>query len=325
MSDQQTVTWLMAVRNGMPYLPQTLASIEQQTYPHHKLLVWDNGSTDGTQEELRRWIPSRLQGRVIEDKPLGLGASLAALVDLADTELCARIDADDLNNSHRLERQVAAFSANSSLGVLGGQASFIDENGRQVEGWANYPTGDAEVRWRTRWMCSLLHPAVMFRKSVIVAVGNYKDCRPYEDHDLWIRASAKAEIANLPDTLLSYRRINTSVTGAVQDFVPFFAKAADMNGEALFPGFASKDAMSLWRAAFPQYGVEYKNLEPIRLSHIRSLPKAAQNLAAFVGKPADYFQNTDVFRLQQHTMKQDWLNRTGFQHIARLKRKLTGG
>ncbi len=54
------VTWLVPVKDGMPYLPETLASIEAQTYRNWQILSWDNGSTDGTVAELHKWIPSRM-------------------------------------------------------------------------------------------------------------------------------------------------------------------------------------------------------------------------------------------------------------------------
>src|SRR5437763_1462931 len=95
--DGPPVTWLMPVKNGMPYLPHTLRSIEAQTYKNWRVLASDNGSTDGTLEELQRWIPSRLPGRIIADEPLSLGKSLARLVGKAETELCARSDVDDAN------------------------------------------------------------------------------------------------------------------------------------------------------------------------------------------------------------------------------------
>src|SRR5438270_212199 len=101
----ERVTWLMPVKNGMPHLPATLQSIEAQTYQNWEVLVWDNGSTDGTLEELQRWIPSRLPGRIVSAEPLSLGTSLARLVEAAETELCARIDADDVNYRERLEKQ----------------------------------------------------------------------------------------------------------------------------------------------------------------------------------------------------------------------------
>ena len=54
----------------MPYLPLTLKAVAEQSYTSHKIIVWDNGSTDGTLEELRRWIPSHIPGQVICGKPM---------------------------------------------------------------------------------------------------------------------------------------------------------------------------------------------------------------------------------------------------------------
>src|ERR1700761_6907929 len=104
MSDQ--VTWIMPVKNGMPYLRLTLESIANQTYKNHSIIVWENGSTDGTLEELRRWIPSRIPGFVVPGQPPSIGGSSAALVREAKTELCARTDADDIQLPDRLAVQV---------------------------------------------------------------------------------------------------------------------------------------------------------------------------------------------------------------------------
>jgi glycosyltransferase involved in cell wall biosynthesis len=65
MLNRPLVTWLMPTLNGMPYVRETLASITGQTYRNHLILAWDNGSTDGTLEELRRWIPAHLPGRIV--------------------------------------------------------------------------------------------------------------------------------------------------------------------------------------------------------------------------------------------------------------------
>lgn len=113
MPQQACVTWLMSVRNGMPYVSETLASIAAQTYANHKILVWDDCSTDGTLEVLRKWVPDCIPGHIFAGHSLRLGPSLAFLVEQADTELCARIDADDISLPDRLEKQVAFLAAHS--------------------------------------------------------------------------------------------------------------------------------------------------------------------------------------------------------------------
>jgi glycosyltransferase involved in cell wall biosynthesis len=159
------VTWLLPVKNGMPHLPETLASIEAQTYCDWQILVWDNGSTDGTLDELRRWIPSRLPGRVIYDNPLSVGNSLANLVETAQTELCARIDADDVNYRERLEQQVAFLRARPEVTLVGTDVEFIDDKGSVIAGACTHQHEDTEIRWLLRWQCTFGHPTVLFRRS----------------------------------------------------------------------------------------------------------------------------------------------------------------
>src|ERR1700761_2736267 len=169
----ESITWIMPVKNGMPYLPLTLQSIAEQTYKNHSILVWDNGSTDGTLEELQRWIPARIPGVVVADRAMSVGRSLAALVETARTELCARIDADDINEPTRLEKQAAHMCAHPEIAALGSQVRLIDAHGIPTGGSWDCPTNDAEVRWLTRWQSGLTHPAVMFRKSAVLRAGNY--------------------------------------------------------------------------------------------------------------------------------------------------------
>src|ERR1041384_5785733 len=101
MTAAARVTWLMPVKNGMPYLQEALRSIEAQTYALANLTAWDNGSTDGSVDELRKWIPSRIPGRVVTGRPGTIGGSLRNMVIEAETEFCARMDADGLSFPNR--------------------------------------------------------------------------------------------------------------------------------------------------------------------------------------------------------------------------------
>lgn len=312
------VTWLMPVRNGMPYLPLTLKSIAEQTYTYHKIIVWDNGSTDGTLEELRRWIPSRIPGVIVSERPMRLGPSLAAMVEMADTALCARIDADDINSPERLQLQVQFMQAHPEVGIVGGQVATIDENGSRNGMW-RFATEDAETRWRIRWESHVSHPSILFRRDVILAAGNYKDCQPAEDLDLWMRAANVAEIRNLPDVLLEYRRTSKSSTGNIADFVPTDRAAALRNAKVLFPTVTNaRRAMALWEATHPRQ-LHVKS----RVQHIWELERAATSLARNLGKPADYFTSTQLFQDQHYSLKKRTYDSFGLKPLVDLKYRLT--
>ena len=53
------VTWLLPVKNGMPYLRECLNSIYKQSYTNHQILAWVNDCDDNSLEELNNWIPKK--------------------------------------------------------------------------------------------------------------------------------------------------------------------------------------------------------------------------------------------------------------------------
>ena len=50
----ERVDIVMATYNSMPYIRERLQSILWQDYPQFRLLIHDDGSTDGTVEEIRK-------------------------------------------------------------------------------------------------------------------------------------------------------------------------------------------------------------------------------------------------------------------------------
>jgi glycosyltransferase involved in cell wall biosynthesis len=299
------VTWLMPVKNGMPYLPETLASIETQTYRNWEVLIWDNGSTDGTLDELRRWIPSRLPGRLVHNRPLSLGNSLASLVEAARTELCARIDADDINYPERLERQLAFLRARPEVILVGTDIEFIDDKGSVIPGAWTHQHEDADIRWQLRWECPSCHPTVLFRRSAVIAAGNYRDCMPYEDHDLWLRMALSGEMANLPAVLVKYRMRGTSVCGQYAEqcagvpsgrlYDAMFDAMAIKNADILFSGIPASEALELRHKVISRS-------PQVRIHDVVRFHQAATASAVAVNKPPSYFRRTQLYSGQQRLL-----------------------
>jgi Glycosyl transferase family 2 len=322
MTDQARVSWLLPVRDGMPYVRLTLESIRNQTYRNHYLIAWDNGSTDGTLELLHEWVPGRIPGVVISGKPLRLGPTLAEAVRIAETELCAVMHADDINHPWRLERQVSFLERNPAVGVLGGQSDFIDENGAPIPGWT-FPCDDATLRWQARWSPAFMHANVMFRRSVILEAGNYRDLQPFEDTELWMRAAGITEFANLPDSLIQYRRSSQSQTGQTVDFKPIFREAAKASAGIIFPGVPAEETMSFWEATYPHhFPGDWPRSAPFR--YRRYLHRTAVLLARRCRKPDNYFSNTALFDVQKYHLQRMWMESHGLSALRRARVWLAG-
>jgi glycosyltransferase involved in cell wall biosynthesis len=317
LDERPQVTWLLSVRNSMPFLPLTLESIAHQTYTNHKILAWDDCSTDGSLEELKRWIPDRIPGRVFGGKSMRLGPCLTFLVEQADTELCARIDGDDIAYPHRLERQVAYMLEHPEVAVLGSYAQLIDADGKELQLW-KFPPADADARWQMRFDTRVLHPCLIFRRSAILSAGSYPDFK-YEDCVLWTRMSVmRYEIHNIPEPLIRYRRTNTSSTGSIEHWVPVNRSVAQFCASILFPGIPDPaQAMELWEATRLEQGTV-----KTKLRHLKALDQAAVAHARHVGKPDDYFLNCNAYREQRYHVRRRILEGFGLGPLIRLRRRL---
>jgi glycosyltransferase involved in cell wall biosynthesis len=215
MSGLPTVTWMIPVLNGMPYLPLTLKSIENQSYKDYQVVLWDNGSTDGSLEEARRWIPSRLPGTVVADRPLPLGLARAAMMRECESEFCALIDADDTSEPDRLEKQIAFMREHPEVAVLGTHLRKMNSKGDDLGPFTIYPLTSDQIVQEMLLQNAIGQPSALVRRAPVLAVGNYRDFSPthVEDYDLWLRmAAAGYQLANLPDFLVNYRIHDKSTT-----------------------------------------------------------------------------------------------------------------
>jgi glycosyltransferase involved in cell wall biosynthesis len=205
------ITVIIPVLNGLPYLSEMLASLEIQTFRDFEVILWDNGSKDETVKLAKSWIPRRLPGRVVAENPLPLHECLARMVDESSTELCARIDADDIALPDRFEKQVAFLQAHPECDGVGGQMELINEQSEKIGLAESAPMTFPAILFTMLWRNAMPHPAMMFRRKAVLAAGNYRANSPVEDYDLWLRMCSRGQLANLSEVVLKYRLHSASI------------------------------------------------------------------------------------------------------------------
>jgi hypothetical protein len=123
-------------------------------------------------------------------------------------ELILRADADDLSCPDRAARQLAWLAQHSEVVAGSGYIDeFVSAPVRRVVACRRVPVDGAVARW-ARWRNPLNHPAVVLRRSAVLAVGGYRHQPGFEDYDLWLRLMRRfgpRALNNLPVVLVAVR------------------------------------------------------------------------------------------------------------------------
>lgn len=188
-----------------------MASVRAQTFTDFEVIAVDDGSTDETFARLYEWAQVDGRVRVLQVHGRGLIAALATGLAAARGELVARMDADDVAEPDRLEKQVALMDADPGLAACGTHVRYFPESAvrdgaRRYERWLNSVTTPEEIRRDMFIECPVPHPTLMVRRNVMAGVGGYREMDWPEDYDLVLRIwAAGYRMSKVPEVLYHWR------------------------------------------------------------------------------------------------------------------------
>ncbi|KTR83696.1 glycosyl transferase family 2 [Novosphingobium barchaimii] len=209
------LTVAMSVYNGERFLGAAIESVLGQSFADFEFLILDDGSSDATAEILKCYERTDPRIKPIIRENRGLVASLNEMIGKARAPIIARMDADDICRPHRFERQLAFLSDHPDHGVVGSWSEDMGEHGEPMfRTGADHPlTFDEVLATIAEGQQVICHPAAMYRRDVVRAVGGYHAAfRHCEDYDLWLRLASVTKLANIPERLLRYRRYDGQVS-----------------------------------------------------------------------------------------------------------------
>jgi glycosyltransferase involved in cell wall biosynthesis len=202
------VSVLMAVYNGADRLESSICSVLEQQGCRFELIVVNDGSTDGSAQELDRIAAQDSRVRVLHKANGGLTAALIDAAAMARGEFLARQDAGDYSLPGRLQLQRDALRADQQLVFISCVTEFVDPNCAHLyeargSGFAAHPQNilDLTQPFGLRDGPSH-HGSVMFRAETYRQCGGYRPAFYYgQDWDLWYRLAEVGKFQLLADTL----------------------------------------------------------------------------------------------------------------------------
>ncbi len=218
-SDPQ-ISVLMSTYNENPkHVGESIESILNQSFSNFELIIINDNPNDKSLDSLIKSYSDPRIKYYRNENNIGLAESMNRAASIAKANILARMDADDIAEPFRFQKQIITLEKGDS-DLVCGRYSTIDERGNILNNSLGYDFDpDDNIASAVQIRPSIIHhPTVMFRRDLFEKAGRYRNFPCAQDLDLWMRmAESGGRIIYLKDILLKYR-INSNSTTSRKHF-----------------------------------------------------------------------------------------------------------
>jgi len=201
MSELPLVTIVTPSFNQGEFLEETIRSVLKQTYQKIEYFIMDGASTDNSlqiiqkyQNDLACWISEKDRGQT---DAINKGFSMA------HGEILTWINSDDTLESVAVEEAVRFLLDNPKIGMVYGDANYINEEGKVI---GRFPAAQTNLKKLRMGYVHIPQQASFFRKTLWDRVGPMDpDFYFAMDYDLWVRIAGHSEIRYRPGVWANFR------------------------------------------------------------------------------------------------------------------------
>lgn len=202
---------VIPVFNGEAYVEATVRSVLEQTVSPRRVIVVDDGSTDGTPDILTRLAQADARVLYLPRSNAGVSAARNAGIAASSAPFIAFLDADDIWLPEKLEQQIQAFERGGpETGIVHSSYFCIDQNGVSIPGMLIFEPkqrGDIFMPLLLEgYVLSGSASSVMVRRDVLDRAGHFDERLFHgEDWDLWIRLARISKVDFTPGAVVGIR------------------------------------------------------------------------------------------------------------------------
>lgn len=187
--------------NQARYLEYTIRSVLEQDYPNIEYIIVDGGSNDGSTEIIRRY--SDQLAWWVSEKDHGQTDAINKGFAHARGEILAWLNSDDTYEINAVKEAVAFLREQPQVGLVYGDANFIDENGYMI---GRFPAAQTDYHRLRRGYVHIPQQSAFWRADLWRKVGPLDPSFYFAmDYDLWVRLAALAPVRYLPRQWANFR------------------------------------------------------------------------------------------------------------------------
>ncbi|NCC70367.1 glycosyltransferase [bacterium] len=211
----EKVSILMSIYNEKENeVRQSLYSLLNQTYRNIEIIIVVDNPTENDKYKkiLESFLFENKKIKVLYNElNIGLAMSMNKAFNISQGKYIARMDADDVADANRIEKEVSIIE-NGKYDFICTGFEYIDENNNQIPGTYIHYTPDTLKRTLITTNC-IHHPTVLMKRSLFKKVGGYRNFPCSQDYDLWLRLlESKCNFYMINEPLLKYRIRTDSTT-----------------------------------------------------------------------------------------------------------------
>jgi GT2 family glycosyltransferase len=185
--------------NRWPVLLRAVDSVLAQSFRDFELIVVDDGSTDGTSEQLQK---SGLPLSLFVTERRGVAAARNFGVSRSCGHYLAFLDSDDAWLPRKLETQAGFMNGHPDVKICQTDEIWI-RNGVRVNAKAVHRKPSGDIYPRCLKLCLVSPSAVMMTRGLSESFSGFDESFPVcEDYELWLRIGVKIPVPLIADPLV---------------------------------------------------------------------------------------------------------------------------
>ena len=197
------ISIVIANYNRKSYLEAAIASVLEQTWQDFELLIWDDGSSDGSVAIARKYAQQDQRVRLVEASHQGIAAALQAAIAQTTGTYIGWVDSDDLLAPTALAETAAVLNRHPEMGFVYTDYLDINETGNVTNYGHRCQIPYSKEGLLVNFMTFHFR---LIRRSVYDQVNGVKDSPDHvEDYHLCLRLSEVAQVGRVRQPLYYYR------------------------------------------------------------------------------------------------------------------------
>lgn len=249
MNTDKKVSVIIPNYNYAQYVSQAIDSVLDQTYPNIEVIVVNNGSTDDSLEILERY-GNRIY--LVDQENLGQSGARKSGLAKATGDFIAFLDADDIWEPTKIEKQILLFSPKTQL-VYCGIVQFSEIGQTVIATHMPKFKGPCSSAFIQNAGVSVVvsgESTAIFTRVLLEKVGGFDpNLNSAAGWDFFRRCSKFTEFDFVPEALTKYRihssNMSTSSSKTIPDIRNAYKKLFDDRDWAMSPREIRKIIVSL--------------------------------------------------------------------------------